>query len=248
MKISAMTNEDFLTIQNAVQEAASKASSLAEAANLYMSILQEHLGESIVLARLFATVSFEELPEKKQAFVSTLVKKAGVEEHLKPESPILTLFGSKGVEPEWNDVENSENHVGIPLVSSAFIGQIPMMSRLLKQLGMGLEWIDTNDTQLVVRAMGRSSGVFYVRDAATELDVEGRLIIPTQDFVEQYGVKTVFGIGGGYLGSNTFFTLILFLNETIEPEMANKFSTQVNKFKTATMEPVDSETFFQDVK
>src|SRR5512144_2112177 len=99
----------------------------------------------------------------------------------------------------WNDRRNSQGHVGIPLATSDFIEAIPMMSRLLKELGMGLDWIDSNDTSMVARALGSSSGLFYVPDAALEIDAKGRKVIAGQDFVKTHGVKTVFGMGGAFI-------------------------------------------------
>jgi hypothetical protein len=110
-----------------------------------------------------------------------------------------------------------------------------MMSRLLYQLGAGIDWIDENDTKIVTDIFKNINGVFYVKDAETEVDLKGRKIIAAQDFVKEKKVKTVFGIGGCYVKTPLFFTTIIFLREFIEKEMAEQFMLQASKFKIATM-------------
>ena len=83
---------------------------------------------------------------------------------------MLSLLGTSGVKPAWNDRRQSQGHVGIPMVSAAFIEAILMMSRLLKQLGVRLDWIASHDSQIITKVMGEMSGVFFVADAATEVD------------------------------------------------------------------------------
>ena len=78
--------------------------------------------------------------------------------------------------------------------------------------------------------------MFYVREAATEVDMHGRKIIAAQDFVQQYGVKTVFGFGGGYIGKELFMTTIIFLRETLEEKQALLCSNYLAFFKQRTTE------------
>ena len=113
-----------------------------------------------------------------------------------------------------------------------------MMSRLLKELGLNLDWIDSNDTEIVTKAIGKMGGVFYVPDAHTAVDQKGRKIISAQDFVEANNIKTVFGLGGGYMigdANAAFITIIIFTNEDIDKSQAEKFLTVINSFKTITV-------------
>ncbi len=119
-----------------------------------------------------------------------------------------------------------------------------MMSRLLKQLGCGIDWIDSTDTELVAKTFKNLSGVFFVQDASTENDNEGRRIIAAQDFVAEENVKTVFGIGGCYLGTSIFFTTIVFVREFLDKERVERFMLQANKFKTATLRLVTEGKIF----
>ncbi len=232
--ISKLSFRDVVELQNKMKGIAHESNTLADAAQQYMSILYDELKESIILTRLFATIPFKDLPKSNKEFVKTLAHSSGVSKQIKEETLILSLLGTRGAKPEWNDRRKSKGHVGIPLASSDFIDKIPMMSRLLKQLGAGIDWIEETDTKLVAKTFKNISGVFYVKDAETEVDNKGRKIIAAQDFVKEEKVKTVFGIGGTYVKTSLFFTNIIFLREFIEKQMAEQFMLQANKFKIAT--------------
>ena len=244
MRIDSLSLKDLVSLQDKIAEQVADHTTLEAAAQQYMSILYETLSESLVLARLFATIPFEELPETNKGFVLDLARSAGISELIGDRTMVLSLLGSRGSKPEWNDRRNSKGHVGIPLASSNFIDRIPMMSRLLKELGAGIDWIDSQDTDLVAKTFENLSGVFFVKDAGKEVDIQGRKIIAAQDFVEQEDVKTVFGIGGCYMGSSTFFTTILFSRDSMEKELASRFMLQANKFKTATLDLVNEGRIF----
>lgn len=243
--ISEISLEELVNMQNKIVGDVSVCSTLEEAAQCYMSILYENLSESIILARLFATIPFKELPLENKDFVMNIARSAGVAELVKEWTMVLTLLGTRGSKPEWNDPHKSKGHVGIPLASSDFIDRIPMMSRLLKQLGAGIDWINSNDTEIVAKTFKSISGVFYVLDAKTEVDSRGRKIIAAQNFVESENVKTVFGIGGCYMGSFLFFTTIIFVREYLDKHVVERFMLQANKFKTATLNLVNEGKIFK---
>ncbi len=244
LQIGQLSHADHANLHNQITSRLAGSAALEEAAQRYVSVLYESLSESIVLARLFATIPFGKLPGPNREFVVNLAQSAGIAELMKEETLVLSLMGTRGRKPEWNDRRMSRGHVGIPLASSDFIGRIPMMSRLLKQLGAGIDWIDRSDTSLVARTFQSMSGVFHVLDARTEVDSQNRKIIAAQDFVEAEGVKTVFGIGGCYLGTSIFFTTIVFLSEPLERAAAERFMLQANKFKAATLSLIDEEKIF----
>ncbi len=100
-------------------------------------------------------------------------------------------MGTHGQEGNWNDRHKSQGHVGMPLISSAFVGAIPMISRLLKEPGVPLDWIDSHDSQIIKKAVGKSAGLSLVDNAAQATDNEGRKIIAVQDFASKYDVKSV---------------------------------------------------------
>lgn len=232
-------SSDLKDLQNKIVTAVKGSKSFEDAAQHYTSTIYEELQDSIALVRVFATVAYKDLPAQNKTFVDNLALAKEVRDLMSDKTLVLSLLGTSGAESAWNDRTKSQGHIGIPLVSGEFIDAIPMMSRLLKQLGMGLEWINQDDTRLVTQAMGRVKGVFWVPDASSEIDQHGRKIIVAQDFVSNYGVKSVFGFGGGYLGTKTFYVAIIFLRETIKKEQAEQFSALMSHFKSLTINPAD---------
>lgn len=155
------------------------------------------------------------------------------------------LIASAGEEADWNDRRKSKGHVGIPLVSSVFIQQIPMMMRLMSEITGGLDWIDSKDYDIQKRIMGDFSGTFFVNYAAKEQDAEGRYIITAQDFVEKYGVQSVFGLGGGYK-NGSFSVLIVFTREELEKSTAFSFLTPFSSLRAATSPYTEKGKIFND--
>ncbi len=189
---------------------------------------------SIVLARLFATVPFGMLPPSNVEFIRNLADAKGLTPLIHNHSPILSLLGTSGQEDTWNDRRKSQGHIGIPLVSADFIDQAPMMSRLLKSLGLSLDWLSGNGTGITQSTMGKMAGLFYVPEARTAVDEKGRKIIAAQNFVAKYNIRTVFGIGGGYIKEATFIVLIVFTREQIDEERARCFLPLATVIKAAT--------------
>ena len=125
-------------------------------------------------------------------------------------------MGTRGRDPRWNSRHTSRGHLGIPLVSMEFVEAIPMIARLLKELGATLEGREDMDTTIVTSSLGRVAGAFYVEDAETDVDQQGRRVIAARDFVREHGVRTVFGFGGAYPVAKTFLAVVVFTRETIE--------------------------------
>jgi hypothetical protein len=225
-------NVNYKIFSSDVKQKVKHLNTLEAVAQVFMESIFETFKESIILCRLFVTVPYNNLPETNKNFVTKLTKTRKVHKLLKKDTLVLSLLGTSGLEKKWNNRRNSQGHIGIPLVSPDFIGEIPMMSRLLKELGLNINWIDNNDTGLVKHTIGNLNGMFYVEDAATEKDHNGRLIITSQDFVKKYNIKTVIGFGGSYIHSGTFFTSIIFLNEKLSQPEARRFTAEMSFFKT----------------
>ncbi|MEW6351393.1 MAG: hypothetical protein AB1646_20260 [Thermodesulfobacteriota bacterium] len=221
--------------------------SVEEVAQTSMEILYDHFSHTVVLARLFATVPFGELPATNKQIVRGLAQSAHNEQGLRNNTLVLSLLGTRGMESKWNDRLGSQGHVGIPLISSSFISSIPMLSRLLRQLGAELDWFEQADCGIVDdRNLSRFGGLFYVRDAATEVDRQGRKVIVAQDFVRDYGIKTVFGFGGGMLVGCNFLVSIFFCRSLVEREDVEPFRTLINAIKIAAMAKLISGDFFKN--
>ena len=217
-----------------MQAALPDAENLQAAAQGCARLLYEEFDESIVLARLFVTLPFKDLPARDQAFVTALARAKEIRPLLNDKTPVLSLLGTFGVQAAWNDPYQSQTHLGIPLVTAGFIESIPMVARLMTDMGIGADWFDKLEPEILVKNLGRAAGVFYVRDAKTWLDGRNRKIVSAQDFVTAHDIKTVFGLGGSYL-NGSFITMIMFTRETIEQSQAEAFMLLVNTFKTATL-------------
>jgi hypothetical protein len=242
MKISDATDSTIAELRGRLEASATSASVLEDAAQETVNALREHFADSVTLARAFVTVPFSELPSSNQQFVRNLASDAP---ELGPATPVLSLVGSSGSQANWCDRRKSEGHVGIPLVSSSFVGAIPMISRLLKELGIPLNRVDTWDSDIIIKTIGRSAGVFYVSDAANSVDQEGRKVIAAQDFVAEHSIKSVFGFGGAYLDGK-ILVIVLFCQEFVDRSSAEQLSTLVDQFKVRTDALAQSGAIFSD--
>jgi hypothetical protein len=237
-KLSEAKSTVFDGLENKLRNTVSGMNSFEEAAQSFTKLVYNEFSESIILARVFVTIPYKDLPAKRKNFVDELVNSKKVSHLLHDDTPVLSLVGTNGKVTAWNSWMSSKGHIGIPMVSSEFIESIPMMSRLLKQLGLGLDWIDQRDTSIVKNTIGSISGIFYVKDALTELDNAGRKVISAQDFVSAHHIKTVSGLGGGYMGTSTFMTIIIFLNEQLEEQKAKFCMSSLSFFKGITFDLV----------
>ena len=216
---------------------------LQEASQTCARLFYEEFSESLVLARLFVTLPFELLPARDRAFVTALADAKGMAPLLGEKTQVLSLLGTDGADALWRDRYESRGHLGIPLLTTGFVESIPMLARLMSDMGIGSDWSDNVEPDILVKNLGRAAGVFYVGDARTRLDGRDRKIVSAQDFVAAHGVRTVFGLGGSYL-NGSFLTIILFTRETVEQSQAESFMMLVNTFKTATLSLVMNGAIF----
>ena len=242
MKIEHTTSSMIADLWHEMEQRIHQSKNLEEAAQELAKALHTEFVESVVLARVYFTVPFDALPAPNRTFVQNLVDSAGSASELKPATPVLSLVGTHGQSPDWNDRRKSKGHVGIPLTSSDFVDEIPMISRLLKELGLSLDWVDTQDPEIVEK-MDRAAGLFFVENAASATDHHGRKIIPAQDFVADYDVKTVFGVGGGYAGGQ-ILVIVAFCRDVIPRETGSRFVALRDAFKAKTSALVESERIF----
>jgi hypothetical protein len=213
---------DIRDLSNSIRDALEGQPSVEAAGQKFVTTMYDKFKESIIQLRLFVAIQYAELPNNIQSFAQNLASTANIK--MEPQHYVLTLFGTVGREQEWWIRANSKGHQGIPLPTGDFVAAIPMMSALLEQLGFNLGWI-RGEPDIVAQHVGKLMGSFYVNDAATTKDSKGRNIIAAQDFVRKYGVKTVFGFGGGFASGGKMLTVICFLDETIEKKQAVYFQS-----------------------
>ena len=224
-----------------VTRAARSAQSLEEAAagivnGLYESLEDAGLeGSSLALARFYRTISFADLePELQQIALSIPGEHSG---QPRPSMKCLTLMGTAGVEPAWNSRHTSARHRVIPLPSPAAVERLPMVSRLISELGMSVAHLAGTPTEPILQPEVGRARIFHVEKA------EGSPFIPDQkDFVRRYGIRSVVGFGST-LQSGDLWAVILFTRVSVNLEVARLFRMLATDIKIAIL-PVLSNRFF----
>ena len=108
-----------------------------------------------------------------------------------------------------------------------------MIARLLHELGVPSDWVDSHDSDMLIETIGRSTGLFYVEKAADAVDHDGRKIIVADDFVSGYRVHSVFGLGEAY-ASGQMLAIIVFCRDYVSRAAAECFLTLTNLFVSQT--------------
>jgi len=209
----------------------SGAVSMEEVANRIVRYLYEHLinqqtGEnSCALIRFFTTYPYEELKPELREFADGMLGNNSPP----PQTQCLTLLASAGIKPEWNAWQTSKGHKAIPLVNEHLIEQSPMISQLIKQLGLEFGAVLEPKSTLFIDATQKTFNVFYVPTAI------GSPYIPAQEaFVIPYGIQSVLGFGG-ILPSGNLFSIILFSKVKIPKDTAELFKTLALSVKVAIL-------------
>jgi nitrogen-specific signal transduction histidine kinase len=224
---------DVLDFWASVEPEIHAATTLEGAAQALATGLHTRLSESTVLIRVFVTVDLAEVPDEIRSFVTGIADASAATDGLHDSTQVLSLVGTSGREPGWDDRRRSQEHSGIPLISAEFIEDIPMISSLLRAVGLPLDYMDPEKAKVIQQTIGESAGLFFVESAALDTDHLGRKIIPAQDFVNDYGVRSVFGLSGAYSGDE-ILVVIVFCTEQFSKAVAERFLPLVTLFKGAT--------------
>jgi hypothetical protein len=237
-RLSVATAGDFAMLLADVQ-GLRRFDSAEETAQAFVGILYEYFRESLILLRLFTTVRYAGLGELDRQFVDRRATDTGTANLITGNTPVFTLLGTRGRNPDWNERRKSQHFRCIPLASTAYVASLPMLSMQFKSVGFDLGRID--DWDAAVAAEGRAdeySGMLYIRDAGVEKDEQGRMIVPKQDFVAANNVRTVLGFGSGYATHPTLVTLFAFTNETIERSEAEPLASLLDAYLESSAELV----------
>ncbi|MFH1999294.1 MAG: hypothetical protein ABIK28_06415, partial [Planctomycetota bacterium] len=105
--ISNLLLDDMKSLQSNISQRTRECDCLEAAAQLYTSLIYDQWKDSIVLVRFFATIPFVELPAMNKVFVKKLTESANISDQLKDSTLVLSLLGSSGAKPEWNDRHDS---------------------------------------------------------------------------------------------------------------------------------------------
>ena len=155
--------------------------------HLYRSLVDEEGKPACALVRLYKSEAFSALEPDVQGFVQNALG-----EEPAGDVRCLALLGTAGDEPAWNDRALSAGHRAIPMPSEQFVERLPMITRLITQLGLDLGVVVTRPTgDEVVQLAQRSNDVFHVETAL------GSPFLPAQDdFVIPHRIASAVGFGG----------------------------------------------------
>ena len=83
------------------------------------------------------TCEYESLDDSLSRFVADRFPDLAPE----PETKCLTLMGTVGDEPDWCDIDRSQGHRSVPLISEEWVKQIPMIARPVAELGLEIQQV-----------------------------------------------------------------------------------------------------------
>ena len=220
---------DMLKSSLRLREAATGAPTLEAAAQRVCRFLYDELSgpdteRACALVRCYKTHPYGSLEPELQRFAKMQMK--GDEE---PRSSMkcLTLLATVGQNAAWNSRFLSMGHRAVPPPSPEIVEKAPMISQLIKELGLELGSLLQGSPDVVKELVGKRHGVFHVEDAA------GSPYIPAQrEFVEKYGIRSVLGFGG-VLATGDLFAVILFSTVHVPATAAQRFRTLALDVKSA---------------
>ncbi len=219
--LTRFTLADMVRCGGMVRRLAADAPTMEEAAQAVTVYLYEHLLDkasnrrACVLVRLFKTHPYGGLSAELQSLAAAMAHGAA----LSTDSNCLTLLGSAGEEPQWNSRRTSKAHQCIPLLSEAMLEQFPMISQMIRQLGLTTAEVMRTSPELAAQLERRRFGVFHVPVAL------GSPFVPAQkDFVVPYNVQSVLGCSD-VLPDGDIFVLMIFARVAITAATAQMFHT-----------------------
>lgn len=167
---------------------------------------------ALALVRLFKTQRLKDLPDELQAIANS-----GRELALGEDTLCLTLLGSSGVNPRWNQRKFSKGHQAIPLEDVASIQRIPMIASLLQGFGVNIEEMLHGDPLFLQDWGNNNFNVFFIKEAH-----RSEWIPAQEEFVVPMRIKSVLGCGG-LLPDGEVFALVMFSRVAISEDTAAMF-------------------------
>jgi hypothetical protein len=153
------------------------------------------------LVRIYRLTRSDELPEDLRPLASGEV----------PYS--MVLMGSAGVEPAWNSRHTSVGHKVVPMSADTSMMMRAAVRQLALDVGVEMPAPPLSAPEIIDESIVR---VFYEPRAV------GSPLIPAQDFVQQYGIESVIGLGSGFISKSAFF-MPLFSRLPIDRTMTEGF-------------------------
>jgi hypothetical protein len=236
--LTRFTLADMVRCGAALRRLATESTSMEDAAQRVTRYFYENLREktansnrSCVLVRFFKTHLYGRLIEELRE--AAAVSSARVTNDTK----CLTLLATAGDEPQWNSRQSSKRHGCIPLTSEAMVDQFPMISQLIRQMGMATTDLLCTTSEIIKDLNQKNFGVFHVPAALNSP------FVPAQkDFVVPYGIASVLGFGG-ILPDGELFAVIIFARVTIPVSTAEMFRTIALNLKLGLLAILDKPVF-----
>jgi serine phosphatase RsbU (regulator of sigma subunit)/PAS domain-containing protein/anti-sigma regulatory factor (Ser/Thr protein kinase) len=228
---------DMVRLSVQLRELGTGAGSVEEFATRLCGHLWDELrgpdgASQVVLVRCYGTVPYAALPPAEREFVRG---PGGVAEPA-DDLTCLTLLGTRGRRPEWDDRRASRGHRVLPLSDERAVARLPMVAALLEQLGIDVPALVGARDALLTSAGRHRCGVFHV-DAAL-----GSPAIPAQDFVVEHDVDSVLGFGG-MLPTGEVYAVVVFAGVPVPAATAQLFETVALSTTLAALEMLDTPVF-----
>ncbi len=218
IQLSQLSLADIVLAASLIRQLGDGAAQLGEVADrivrYFYDDLRAHGAEEpdLVLARLYKTFRYEELDEVRRH-----AAREAMGGEVREQTPCLTLLASAGVEPTWGSPADSRRHKAIPIASEQTLARLPMVAKLMADLGIDVRALIEGRETHATDAEGYR--VFFVAEAL------GSPFVPVQrDFVVPYGVRSVLGFGG-VLPGGSLFVVLLFSKVPLHVESKDLFRT-----------------------
>ena len=231
---------DMLKCSLRLRETASGAPTLEVSAQricrfLYDELVSSDSQRACALVRCYKTHAYASLDPDLQGFARGVLGAEPPRSTMK----VLTLMATVGQSAGWNSRQLSKGHRAIPLPSPEIVEKAPMISQLIKELGLELNTVVQPTADIVKELAGKRHGVFHVENAL------GSPYIPAQqEFVIRFGIRSVVGFGG-MLPSGDLFAVILFATVHVPPSAADRFKSLALDVKSAFSKFNDTTVFNQ---
>lgn len=229
---------DMLKSSLRLREATEGAPTLEMSAQRVCRFLYDELhgpdsARACALVRCYMTLPFGSLDPELQQFARGLMDGRNPDGTMK----CLTLLATIGQTASWSSRFLSQGHRAIPLPSPEIVEKAPMISQLIKEMGLELSSVLRPSPDVVQELAGKRHGVFHVEEAA------GSPYIPAQqEFVERHGIRSVLGFGG-VLGTGELFAVILFATVHVPVNAAQRFRTLALDVKSSFNKFSESDVF-----
>jgi hypothetical protein len=227
--LTSLSVSDILEMSAELEVIGEGSASMEEAADrvvrfLYDDLQDAHSGNrGCALVRVYRTLRFGELDIMLRGFARAMANG----HDLSDETACLTMLGTAGDLPAWNDRQRSLDHQTLPLPSEEAVRQMPMVAQLVQQLGYNFADVLNPSPALLLDASKRTHNVFWVGEAL------GSPHIPAQrDFVVPYRIRSVVGFGSVLPGGD-LFAAILFSRVPIPEDRARRFSSLAISIRAA---------------